>query len=262
MRGMGLIVYGRQGIGKTSFGLRFPKPLRVISINEYGYDDLDDAGLTPDGCENVLLTDFPSFIKEIRESTDVKTIVVDSMSGINQIMKEDILKIIYATDDDPARSFGSFSEGFRVHAPDWAQRIENAATVVRGKGVNVLLLGHTKTEKVKNSTYNDYQASAIDMESWPRAVLTKWAQAVLFMEMDFKVRTTKDWKGKPTESKAVGSLDEEVSRIMYTSKHPSHDAKNRLELPAYIHMGSSADEAYANFVEKLPPKIRENLCST
>ena len=67
MRGMGLIVYGRQGIGKTSFGLRFPKPLRVISVNEYGYDDLDDAGLVPADCDNVLMNNFPAFIKEIRE---------------------------------------------------------------------------------------------------------------------------------------------------------------------------------------------------
>lgn len=260
MRGMGLIIYGRQGIGKTTFGLQFPKPLRVISVNEYGYDDLDDAGDIPADCENVLMSSFPAFIKEIRESTDVKTIVIDSLSGVSQIMKDDILKVIYSTTDNPLQAFGSFSEGYRVHAPDWAQKIENAATIVRGKGVNVILLGHTKTETSKNIIANDYEAAGIDMEKWPRGVLTKWAQAVLFMEMDFKVRTTKSWKNTPTESKAVGSLDNEVSRVMYTSKHPSHDAKNRMNLPAYIDMGASPEEAYENFVKELPPKIKENLC--
>ena len=122
----------------------------------------------------------------------------------------------------------------------------------RSKGVNIVLLGHTKIEKSKNIISSDYQSAMLNMESWPRDVLTKWAQAVLFMTMDFELRTTKTWKGKTTEAKVNASLDEEVDRIIYTSKHPSHSAKNRLSLPPFIHMGESAEQTYKNFVKELP----------
>ncbi len=259
MRGLGLIIYGVEGIGKTSFSLQLPKPLRMISVNECGYEDLDDIGAIPDGCENVNISSFPELLKEMRESTDVKTLVIDSLSGVSQLMKDDILRNIYSTEDNPAQKYGSFSEGDRIHAPDCAQRVENAGTVLRNKGINVILLGHTRIEKSKNVVATDYQSAGIDMGNWARNVLTKWAQAVLFMDMDFKLRITKKWKQVPTEAKVVGDLNEEVARIIYTSKHPSHAAKNRLNLPTYIQMGSSAEEAYANFLAVLPEKIKENL---
>lgn len=259
MRGLGLIIYGDKGIGKTSFGLEFTKPVRVISVNETGFEDLDDAGLTPEGCESVNLSTWPELLKEIRESTDVKTVVIDSLSGISQLMKEDILAKLYTDANNPLQAYGSFSDGARNHEPTWIGRLETICTSLRGKGVNVILIGHTSIEKSKNIIATDYQSAVINMEKWPRAVIEKWAQAILYMTMDFKVRTTKKWKDTPTEAKAVVGLDDAVERIMYTSKHPSHDAKNRLGLPTYISMGSSPQEAYNNFVEVLPPKIKENL---
>jgi len=77
--------------------------------------------------------------------------------------------------------------------------------------------------------------------------------------MDFDVRATKLWKGKVTESKVKEGLDEVVDRVIYTQNHPSHDAKNRLNLPPVIDMGRSAKEAYQNLVSNFPERIKENL---
>ena len=258
MRGLGLLVYGVEGIGKTSFGLQFPGPLKCISVNETGFEDLADVGEVPSNCTNVYVDSFPDFITELRQSEE-KTVIVDSLSGVAQLMKDDIIEDVYAGDQNPLKSFGSFSEGWRVHGPIWAEKIENAGTVLRNKGTNIIFIGHTKIEKSKNIISADYQSAGLNMESWPRDVLTKWAQAVLFMTMDFQLRITKSWKGTPTEAKVTGDLEDEVDRIMYTTKHPSHSAKNRLKLPPFIQMGDSAEAAYSNFVEKLPQNFQEEL---
>lgn len=36
-RGLGLILFGIEGIGKTSFALQFPKPLMIMPLKEPGY---------------------------------------------------------------------------------------------------------------------------------------------------------------------------------------------------------------------------------
>lgn len=259
MRGMGLVVYGDEGIGKTGLALQFPKPLRCISINETGYEDLEDIGEVPDGCENEYVASHSDLLSELRNSTDVKTVIVDSLSGYAQLMQEDIISTVYKQSDNPLQAYGSFSEGPRIHGPIWAERLEVVCNVLRAKGVNVILIGHTKIERSKNIISTDYQSAVLNMESWPRAVITKWAQAVLYLTMDFQIRTTKKWKGVATEAKASTGLEEEVDRIMYTTKHPSHSAKNRLNLPTYIPLGESAAEAYQNFFKELPPKIQEAL---
>lgn len=259
MRGLGLILYGVEGIGKTSLALEFPKPLRCISVRESGYDDLKDIGVVPQGCENVTVASFNEFLTELRQSTDVKTIVIDSLSGVAQYVNDEILTSVYRGYDNPLQAFGSFSEGSRIHAPIWMEKIENVATILRNKGVNVILIGHTRIETSKNIVSDDYKSAGMDMDKWPKAVLTKWAQAVLFMTLDFKVRITQQWKGKTTEAKAAGNLEDEAERIIYCSKNPSHDAKNRLNLPPFIQMGKTPRETYEAFVSKLPPNFQEVL---
>lgn len=259
MRGLGLIPYGVEGIGKTSFCLQFPKPLRCISVRETGFLDLQDVGDVPSGCEGVQVDNWADLLSELRDSTDVRTVVVDSLSGVQQLMKDDILRQVYSNKDNPLECYGSFSEGPRIHGPIWMEKIENLGERLRAKGVNILFIGHTKIEKSKNVISSDFQSAMLQMEQWPRDVLTKWAQAVLFMTMDFQVRTTKAWKGKPTEAKVSGDLADQVDRVIYTEKHPAHSAKNRLKLPSIISMGESASEAYQYFLSALPPNFQEYL---
>ena len=42
MRGLALIVYGSEGVGKTSFGIEFERigPVVFATLNETGYDDI------------------------------------------------------------------------------------------------------------------------------------------------------------------------------------------------------------------------------
>lgn len=270
-RGLGLIVYGNEKIGKTSFALQFPKPVKIISLTETGFEDLDDVDEVPDKCFNENVEDWEQFLIELRSTVneDVNTVVVDSLSGVGQYMKKDILERIYKADnkgnqnseDEAIKQFGSFNEGWSKHSPIWAEEMETTCNLLRSKKVNVILLGHVRLKKGKHATMDDYQMSAVDLDDAPYSVLKKWAQAILFMTMDFQLRATKLWKGKATESKVTDSIDDgDVTRLIYTTLHPSHVAGNRLKtLPPFIQMGASAEAAYANFTKELPPKIQEGL---
>lgn len=257
-RGLSLILYGTEGVGKTSLALQFKKEVLCISANENGFANLDMVGDIPDGCENVDVSSYPEILKYIRSGKDYNTVVLDSLSGLQQMMGTHILKQHYSDKDDPQKHFASFSEGYRCHAPFLAEQICNELTLLNQRGVNTILLGHSKMEVIKNPSGNDYNSTVIDMESWPRAVFKKWASAVLYMTLDLEVMVTKTWKGKPVEGKAKVDLVSESDRIMYTTKNPAHEGKNLLKLPPYVSLGESAEEAYDNFISKLPPKLQES----
>jgi hypothetical protein len=257
MRGLSLIIYGTEGVGKTSFCLQFKKEILCGSIRENGFENLEMVGAVPDGCDNQQIGSFKELLLFIRKAKDYETLILDSVSGIQQIIATDIIEAIYKQHDNPAQAFASFSEGYRLHAPRYVEQICNELTLLNGKGVNTLLIGHVRNETVKNPSGNDYVAAVLDMESWPRAVFVKWAAAVLYMTLDAEVMVTKTWKGKPTEGKVRTDLEEDSDRIMYTTKNLSHSAKNLLNLPPYISLGESPQEAYKRFFEKLPPPIQE-----
>jgi len=257
MRGLSLIVYGTEGVGKTSFCLQFKKEILCGSIRENGYENLDMVGDVPAGCENKQINTFAELIQFIRTGKDYDTLILDSVSGIQQLIAADIIATIYKKHDNPAQAFAGFSEGYRIHGPMWIERICNELTLLNSKGVNTLLIGHVRNENVKNPNGQDYVAAVLDMESWPRAVFIKWAAAVLYMTLDAEVMITKTWKGKPTEAKIVGDLEDASDRIMYTTKNLSHSAKNLLNLPPYLSLGESPQEAYDKFYKALPSTIQE-----
>ncbi len=256
-RGLSIIFYGTEGVGKTSFALQFKKEISFLSVKENGFANLDMVGDIPPNCDNTDIDSFQELIRYIRAAKDYSTLVIDSLSGVQQILADHIIKVHYSDKDDPQKHFGQFSEGYRIHAPRYVEQICNELTLLNNKGINTLLLGHAKQELIKVPTGTDYNATVIDMESWPRAIIKKWAAAVIYMTLDLEVVVTKTWKGKPTEAKAKNELESDSDRIMYTTKHPSHEAKNLLKLPTYISMGNSPQEAYQNFFSKLPPTLQE-----
>jgi DNA polymerase III delta prime subunit len=259
MRGLSIVFYGTEGVGKTSLALEFPKELLCISVKENGFENLELVGDIPEGCDHESAETFPQLLNILKKAKDYTTVVVDSVSGVAQLMTSHILKQIYDNHENPQQAFASFSEGDRKHAPIFMEKFCSELTLLNNQGVNTIILGHARQETVKNPTGNDYNATVIDMESWPRAVLTKWAGAVIYMTLDLEVMVTKTWKGKPVEGKARQDLEALSDRIMYTTKHPSHSAKNLYKLPPYISLGESPQEAYKAFTKSLPENLRKQL---
>ena len=256
-RGVGLVLYGDPGIGKTSLAAQFPKPIRGVSCNDEGFADLIDSGQIDEGMiEEETVSSYTELMNLTKQSDDVATYVVDGITGVTQFMGADILKKNYGGNIE---NFGSFSSGWRIEGPIWTERFLNQCTLLRNKGVNVILLGHKRVGTEDNVISTNYKSASINTEKWMKPLYVQWAQATLYLTMDFDIRITKTWKKKATEAKVDEDLDSPISRVMYTDMHPSHDAKNRLGLPVSISMGDSAKEAYYNLVSNFPPRIQESL---
>jgi hypothetical protein len=89
-----------------------------------------------------------------------------------------------------------------------------------------------------------------------RSIITKWAQAVLFMNIDVNINRAVE-TDRITKLIMEGKARDEDVRLMYTTKAPGHSAKNRLGLPMVINMGDSSKKAFENLWKHMPQAYQD-----
>jgi hypothetical protein len=262
MQGLGLVFYGGEGVGKTSLALQFGNlgKLLCASIKETGFDDLAIHGDLPKSCRNIQVDTFEELNKVIKEDYDV--LVLDSCSGLQQILFEYVCRVHYEGRWDGKDGFSSYYKGQRVDSPPVLAKFLDALTYVRQHGKHVILIGHMVTTTEPNTLGADYLSHVIDMDQGDkggiRSLITKWAQAVLFMNIDVSITRSTTIDNK-TKTVMEGKAKDDDVRLMYTTKAPGHSAKNRLNLPPIINMGDSPKKAFENFWKELPQAYQDLL---
>ena len=213
-----IVVYGPEGIGKSTFASQFPDPVFI-----------DTEGSTKD--MNVARFEKPSSWTMIYEQinyiitnpTICKTLVVDTIDWAEQLCIEHICA---KHNKSGIEDFG-YGNGY-VYAKEEFGRFLNRLEEVIQKGINVVLTAHAQMRKFEQpdemGAYDRWELKLGKKTTSQTSPLVKeWADMVLFANYKtFSVAI--DDKGK--KRKAQGG-----KRVMYTMHHPCWDAKNRYGLP-------------------------------
>lgn len=261
-RGIGLVLYGGEGLGKTSFAVQWAAlgSVKVISVNEIGFDSLAMVGDVPDGCTNVKVNNFEELDKECVNATE-DTIVIDSIGGVQEKVFDFVCRTQFNGNFD---DFSSYYKGQRSNSPPvfgrWLERLEKHLQA----GRHVIVIGHMVTTSVPNTSGADYLSHVVALDDGDkdglRQRLMRWAPNVLFLNIDVSItRATERGVGNEKGIVLEGKADDRDTRVFYTTKAPGHAAKNTLKLPPVIPAGFSAKEAFNNFISKLPASLRESL---
>jgi len=257
--GLGLVLYGGEGVGKTSLALKFAEfgKLRCLSIKETGYQDLQVVGEVPDNCENIEIGTYEELLNATKSAPQV--LVIDSLSGLQNILFEYVCRVHYKGVWDGKDGFSSYYKGQRVDSPPILSAYTDMLNLLRNRGTHVILIGHMVTTTEPNTMGADFLSHVIDMDQGDkggiRSVITKWAQAILFMNIDVAItRATETNKEKVVME---GKAKDDDNRLMYTTKSPGHSAKNRLNLPPIIPMGNSSWEAFQALFKALPKPYKD-----
>jgi hypothetical protein len=261
MQGLGLIIFGTEGVGKTTFAVRFPGPVEVLSTRSTGVSDLQHVhGEIPDNVEVCEIDDF-SELKYKTEHTKAKTLVVEELHGLQEYLFKHVCKMVYDGVWEGKDGFSSYYRGQRVDSPIYLQEYLDIVNKKREEGTNVIFVGHSSIVDVANPSGPDYMSHVLSLDDGDkggvRSVFTRWAQAILFLNIDVTINriTATD---KNTKTITAGKAKDEDTRLIYTTKSPSHSAKNRLKLPPIISMGETPDEAFANFWKHVPQYYKDN----
>lgn len=257
MRGLGLVLYGSEGIGKTGLALQFSflGPLKCLSIGESGYDDLEIINEVPEGCANYTIHSWEQVVQHT-QSMEETVLVIDSLSGLQKLLFQYVCKTAYKDDWE---KFTAYWKGQRVDSPAVLSSYLNLLDKLRGQGKHIILIGHMVTVQEPNTLGADYLSHVLALDDGDkgglRSCIKQWAQAILFMNIDIAItRATETGRNQIVME---GKAKDDDNRLIYTTKAPGHSAKNRLALPSIIPMGSSASEAFQALWDKMPQKYKD-----
>lgn len=212
------VVYGPEGIGKSTFASRFPDPLFIDT--EGSTKDMDVAR-TPAPTSWTMLLDQILYIKTHPDIC--RTLVIDTVDWAEQMCVDHVCA---EHQKKGVEDFG-YGNGY-IYAKEEFGRFLNKLSEVVDIGINAVLTAHAQLRKFEQpdemGTYDRWELKLGKKTTSQTSPLVKeWADMVLFV--NYKTYSIAvDDKGK--KRKAQGG-----SRVMYTSHHPCWDAKNRYGLP-------------------------------
>ncbi len=213
-----VVIYGAEGIGKSTFAARFPEPLFIDT--EGSTKNLDVARLDKPTSWTMLKNQ----IAYVKANPDVcKTLVIDTIDWAEQLCLNDICA---AYGKKGIEDFG-YGNGY-VYEKEEFGRFLNSLEELIERGVNVVLTAHAQLRKFSQpDELGEYDRWELKLGkktgSQISPLVKEWADMLLFANYKtVAVQVDKDGN----KFKAQGG-----ERVMHTAHHPCWDAKNRHGLP-------------------------------
>lgn len=214
-RALGVVIYGPEGIGKTTLASKFPNPVFVDL--EHGSDTMDVARI--DSAES--FTDVLSTLAELMNE-NFRTVVIDTADKLEQLATE------YVCAQQNVRSIEDpgYGKGYTYLAEAMVKFLRACGDLIES-GRNVVIAAHAAMRKFEQpDEMGAYDRWELKLQKKTAPLIKEWADMVLFLNY----KTTVVESSTKTK-KAVGG-----KRVMYTTHHPAWDAKNRFGLPDELPM--------------------------
>jgi len=210
------LVYGVEGVGKSTLGAGLPEPLFVCA--ESGTEQLDVARLPePRAWSEVL-----GALDELAAGGHgYQSVVVDTVDWLEPLLWDHLCaKHKWSSIEAPG-----YGKGYVEALSEWRQLLRRLDQV-RAAGLHVLLLAHATVRRVSPPDLEAYDRYSLKVNEKAAALVREWADAVLFAQ--YEVSTA---KGRTDRVAKAYSTGERVLRTVYSA---SWDAKNRWGLPETV----------------------------
>jgi AAA domain len=215
-RAQRIVVFGPNGIGKTTLAAKFPSPVFV---------DVED-GTTHQDVARIQASTGDKFFDALRtlstEEHPFQTVVIDTIDAAERLIRQRVLKRHKVT---AIEDFG-YGKGWTYLREEFDAFLGGCLDVFIVRGLHVVVIGHSTVKKVQPPGISDpYDRYELRLDPTNSAKLREWCDALLFINWD--VRTTESAQGRV---RGVGGSN----RVIHTMHSAAHDAKNRVGLPAKI----------------------------
>ena len=211
-----VVVYGQEGVGKSTFASKFPNP--VFIDTEGSTKQLDVARFDAPTSWEMLLQQV-DYIK--KNNTGFQTLVIDTADWAEKLC---IKKVCSKAQKDGIEDFG-WGKGY-VYVQEEFGKLLNSLEEVVQRGIHVVVTAHAKMNKVEQpDEMGAYDRWELKLTKQCSPMLKEWADMLLFANYKTLVVRTDDKKYKGQGGQ---------QRIMYTAHTAAWDAKNRFDLPEVI----------------------------
>lgn len=207
-----IVLYGVEGIGKTTFAAQFPDALFIDTEGStYAYDV---ARIEPAPGNWTMLMEY---VEQAIAEKPCKTLVIDTADWAEILCTEQLCyKNKWASIDAPG-----YGAGYTALKDEFS-RLLTRLTYLSYIGINVVLTAHAATRKFERpDEAQAYDRWELKLQKKTAALVKEWADAILFVNYKTIVEAVDAGMGQ-TKGKARGN-----KRVMYVSHDACWDAKNR-----------------------------------
>ena len=223
-----IMLYGREGVGKSTFGASAPNAIFVQT----------EDGLGEINCRKFpLANSISEVIAELTalrdEPHDFQTVVIDSADWLERLIFDEVCKEFGVRSIEKAD--GGYGKGY-THALTHWRKVINLLQELRDKrGMMVIIVAHAKVERFEDPENAAYDRYTPRLHKHAASLIAEWVDAVLFANKKFRVAKDGNDRAVATPIGADGG-----ERIIRTVGSPACIAKNRFGLPSEISLSWAA----------------------
>ena len=209
------VLYGPEGIGKSTFATQFPAP---VFIDTEGSTKRMNVARLPAPTSWAMLLDEVAEVS--RGNVPCGTLVIDTADWAERLC---IDAVCARAKVKGIEDFG-YGKGY-TYAKEEFGKLLGALEEALNTGHNVVVLAHAAITKFEQpDAVGNYDRWSMKTSKQVAPLLREWCDMLLFA--NYKTVVEKAGSAPNAKNKASGG-----QRVLYTSHHPCWDAKNRFGLP-------------------------------
>ena len=216
-----LVVYGVDGVGKTTLASEFPDPIYLPTEGERAPSGVDMP--TPGTIES--LNDlFDIFAELLTQDHDRKTVIIDSLDGLESL----IWKATCARLGIASIEAADFGKGYVEADTEWSEYLSAISELARN-GIAVVQIAHPSIIRFDSPTTEPYSRYTTKMHKRANSMVRERCDIVAFMDYRISLKE-KEVAPKTKITHAVGGRERQI----HLAERAGFQAKNRYDMPDMI----------------------------
>ena len=216
-----LLIHGTEGIGKSTFAAQAPDPIFIQ---------------TEDGLAQIDVPKFPlaesfdavtgNLNDLLNEKHDFQTVGIDSVDWLEKLA---VQKVLEKHNDKTTLAEFDYGKGYAMLVPLFETIIDLLNRLRRLRKMNIILIAHTRMEKVEDPSGASYDQYAPRLDKRVNGIVKEWSDIIGFATHAI-VKTEATKGDKRTIAKSIKDKDGN-DRVLFLESTPAIVAKSRYALP-------------------------------
>ena len=220
-----IVVYGAEGIGKTTWGASCPEPILMPT---------EDGAASVDCAKFPLIRSYGEFVAALGELAqqehDYKTVVIDTADWLEKLVWAEACR---KEAKENIEAFG-YGKGYVLVLDYWKEMLSGLDYLRDERGMTIVVLAHARIEKFNDPESDGYDRYSLKLNKHADALVREWADAVLFACR--KQRVERVGEGVMAKSKVKPVGRDGGDRVLRCTSGPAAVAKNRFGIAGEIPM--------------------------
>lgn len=209
-----IILYGMEGIGKSTFAANFPAPIFIQTEDGLGMIDCAKFPLAKSFDEV-----FQELVALETEPNEFKTIVIDSLDWLERLIWD---KVAQDSKVNNIEQIG-FGKGYTMALTFWRIVLDHLESLHK-QGKIILLLAHAVAEDYSDPEVTSLKRFTPRLHKTARSLVAEYVDVILLA----------------TRSFGAAKGDQNNPRIVRTEASPYQVAKSRFAIPAELPLDADA----------------------